>query len=175
MANICWFELRIHGNKKNCENMLESLADIECYDMALISEQGTDEDYMIYLSGECPWDITSCMIDPHRVEDPLAEKAKRFDLEVEICSVDESQEIREHFHYKGDRTIKSNNYPFIIYFDAIEEGEVDISEEDLNTKYNKMEDDDCFILKEEYQENVSFDEDTGEIEFDFTISFNDLE
>lgn len=174
MANICWFELRIRGSKKNCYDMLTTDIETNCYEFDVMEERGTDDDYMMYISGECRWSVTDSLINVKEGQDTLADTAKKFQLELEICSIDESQEVQEHFHYKGSEMIKANNLPFAISFYTIEDGEFEISEEDLS-KYNKREDMGYYVLKEEFQEKISFDEDTGEIEFDFSMSFDDLD
>ena len=61
MANICWFEMRVRGTKENCQEMFDS--DIPCYDAYIDEEQGTDEDYMMYIKGECRWSVYGSMVN----------------------------------------------------------------------------------------------------------------
>ena len=168
MANICWFEMRMRGTKADCIAMGHS--GIPCYDVRIVGEKGTEEDYMVYLLGECRWSVTSSMVDVDE-EETLAAKAKKFNLELEVCGLDESEECSEHFHYKGAEVIKENNLPPYIEAWEIEEGEVEFTEEELQ-KYTLQ--DDVYVLKEEFVEHFSFDYDLNEARFDFTMSFNDL-
>lgn len=170
MANICWFEMRMRGTKANCYAMLNS--DIPCYDAYVTAENGTESDYMMYIRGECRWSVTSSMVDVDE-EETLAAKASKFQLELEVCALDESEEIQEHFHYNGDKVIKANNLAQCLPAWGVEDGEFELSEEDLQ-KYNKVEDADMYVLKEEFVENFRFDYELDEAVFDFTMSFCDL-
>lgn len=170
MANICWFEMRMRGTKANCYAMLNS--DIPCYDAYVSAENGTEEDYMMYVRGECRWSVTASMVDVEPTE-TLAAKAARFQLELEVCGLDESEEVQERFHYKGDQTIKVNNLPSSVPVWMVDDGECELSEEDL-LKYNKIEEHNMYVLKEEYMEHFTYDDEQGEAVFEFEMSFADL-
>lgn len=168
MANICWFEMRIRGNKENCYAMVNS--DIPCYDAYVKAEKGTDADYMVYVRGECRWSVTESMVDVDEGS-TLAAKAKKFSIELEVCGLDESGEISERFHYKGSEVITEKNLPSHLQAWVIEEGETELSEENL-AKYEKNGD--VYLLKDEYSEKFEYDYDKDEAVFDFTMSFKDL-
>lgn len=170
MANICWFEMRIRGTKENCYAMVNS--DIPCYDAYIKAENGSEEDYMVYVRGECRWSVSGSMVDVDE-DETLAAKAKKFNIELEVCGLDESGEISERFHYKGDEVIKECNLPSYLQAWKVEEGEIELSEEDL-AKYNKNEDNKVYILKDEYAEQFEFDYDRDEAVFTFSMSFRDL-
>ena len=170
MANLCWFEMRMRGTKANCYAMLNS--GIPCYDAYVKAENGTENDYMMYVRGECRWSVTSSMVDVDE-EETLAAKAAKYQLELEVCGLDESEEIHERFHYKGDKVIKVNNLAQCLPVWGVEDGEFELTEEDLQ-KYRKVEEADMYVLKEEFAEHFRFDYELDEAVFDFTMSFCDL-
>ena len=170
MANICWFEMRMRGSKENCLAMLNS--GIPCYDARVIAENGTEEDYMMYVRGECRWSVTGSMVNVDEGE-TLAAKAARFQLELEVCGLDETGECPERFHYKGDQVLRENNLAPCLPICSVEDGDFALSEEELQ-KYDKDEDADMYVLKEEFAEHFTFDYERDEAVFDFTMSFRDL-
>lgn len=170
MANICWFEMRMRGTKANCHAMLNS--GIPCYDAYVKAENGTENDYMVYVCGECRWSVTTSMVDVDE-EETLAAKAAKFQLELEVCGLDESEEISERFHYKGNDVITVNNLPSCLPAWEVEEDECGLTEEELS-KYTKDEESDMYILKEEFAENFSYDYEQEAPTFSFKMSFRDL-
>ena len=170
MANICWFEMRIRGTKKNCYAMLNS--GISCYDMHIKAERGTESDYMMYIGGECRWSVTTSMVEVEN-GDTLAAKAAKFQLELEVCGLDESRESHERFHYIGDKVIKENNLPESLPAWGDESGDFGLSEEAVQ-KYDKNEEQDMYVLREEFVEHFTFDYELDEAVFDFSMSFRDL-
>ena len=171
MANICWFEMRVRGTKENCQEMFDS--DIPCYDAYIDEEQGTDEDYMMYIKGECRWSVYGSMVNVDE-DETLAAKAKKFNIELEVCALDESEEVHERFHYKGNEVIKENWLPSYLPDWEIEENEMGLSEEDI-AKYEKNEEHEIYVLKSELTENFRYDYDEDKPVFDFVMSFADLE
>jgi hypothetical protein len=167
MANICWFEMRIRGTKDNCYAMVQS--GIPCYDAYIEEEQGNDNDYMMYIRGECAWSVTNSMINIQ--EETLADKAKKYDLEIEICGLDESGDEKERFHYKGADVIKFNNLPSC--FRACDIDQIGISAEEIK-KFQLNEEHGMYVLKEEFVEKFEYDWEQGKAIFDFEISFDDL-
>lgn len=170
MANICWFEMRIRGTKENCYAMLNS--GFSCYDMRVKAERGTESDYMMYIGGECRWSVTTSMVEVEN-GDTLAAKAAKFQLELEVCGLDESRESHERFHYIGDKVIKENNLPESLPAWGVESGDFGLSEEALQ-KYDKNEEQDMYVLREEFVEHFTFDYELDEAVFDFSMSFHDL-
>lgn len=83
-----------------------------------------------YVRGECRWSVTGSMVDVDEGS-TLAAKSKKFNIELEVCGLDESGEISERVHYKGSEVITENNLPSYLQAWEIEEGETEISEEDL--------------------------------------------
>lgn len=167
MANICWFEMRVRGTQENCYAMLNS--GLQCEDAYVTAENGTDDDYMVYVSGNCRWDISSSMMNECKGE-TLAAKAQKYDVELEACGLSEDGGC-ERFHYKGSQVIKENN--LASYYTIWDMEEVELSEEEL-AKYQKIEEQNIYALKEEFCENFVYDEERGQAIFNFEMSFKDL-
>lgn len=153
MANICTFEMRIRGTKENCQKMMESDFP-SCYEIYTISQNGTDNDYMIYAAGECRWSVSGSMIYVTDNYDSLAEKAKKFDIELEIFGYDLSEpDWVEHYHYKGDTCLKAFNlFPFFMEWEL---EEIDLEESDL-AKYDHLESEQVYVLKDEFNEKFTY-------------------
>lgn len=170
MANTCWFEMRMRGTKANCKAMLNS--GISCYDARVKAEEGTENDYMMYVSGECAWSVTDSML--HVDEDEtLPAKASRFQLELEVCGLEEGGGSSEHLHYKGGNVIKENNLPDSLPAWGVESGEFGLREEDV-LKYDKDEESGMYILKSEFVEKFKFDYEKDKPVFEFSMSIRDL-
>ena len=168
MANICWFEMRVRGTKLNCRSMYSS--GINCYNAVICAENGTKDDYMMYIRGETRWSVTSSMVAVDG--ETLADKAEKYQLELEVCGLSED-EHSEHFHYIGSKCIKANHFDPCIPINVVEDGLCNLSEEDLQ-KYNKVENENIYVLKDEFAEHFTFDYDKGKAVFDFTMSICNL-
>ena len=167
MANICWFEMRLRGTEENCYALLNS--GIPCNEAYVKAENGTDEDYMIYVSGNCRWSLTSSMMNED-CDETLAAKAQKYNVELEACGLSEDGGC-ERFHYKGAQVIKENNLAPYYTIDEIDE--VELSPEEM-AKYQKIEVHNIYALKEEFSEGFEYDEERGEPMFNFEMSFRDL-
>ena len=170
MSSICLFEMRLRGTKENCYAMVNSV--IPCYDAYIYAEKGYSDDYMVYLRGACRYSVSGSMVYVNE-DETLAAKAKKFNIELEVCGLNEEyEEIRDKYHYKGDKVIKEIYLPSYIEAWEIEEDECELSEEEL-AKYEKNEECDVYVLKDEYDEQFEFDH-IGNPIFNFTMSFKDL-
>ena len=167
MANICWFEMRVRGTKTNCYEFFNS--DIRCYEMNLSRTDGTEKDYMMYIRGECPGSVWGSMVC--NSDETLAEKAAKWNLELEVCGYEDGCDTSERLHYKGTEVLKENILPFCLREWEFEE--MGLPDTDL-TKYEKDEERDMYFLKSEYAEHFAYDEEKGEAVFTFTMSFDDL-
>jgi hypothetical protein len=170
MANICWFEMRIRGCKENCYAMVNS--EIHCNDACAKAENGTDEDYMICMRGECRGSVWNNMMQVGEGE-TLYAKARKFNVELEVCGMDETSEVLEHYHYRGAEVLKENHLPPYLMAYEFDENEIGLTPEDM-AKYQKIEEQDVYVLKEEFTEHFEFDEESGEPVFHFEMSFRDL-
>ncbi len=170
MANVCSFEMRIRGTKENCEKMIDSDMP-SCYEFYRVEEQGTDNDYMVYLAGECRWSVTGSMVDTDE-DNTLKAKAEKFNIEMEVFGYDISEpEWVEHYHYKGAEVIKEFALPTVVMGWNMDE--MDISDED-KTKYEYKEEHDVYILKEEFNEKFECYEAEEIMILSYDMSFDDL-
>ena len=72
MANICTFELHLRGCRSNVLALVGELNGI--YDLTEKSWQGSDEDGISYLKGECRWSVCTSMIETDRPIGLLSEE-----------------------------------------------------------------------------------------------------
>lgn len=169
MANICTFEMRIRGTKENCEKMINS--DIPCYELYSVDEKGNDNDFMVYLEGECRWSVTGSMVNTDDGE-TLAAKAAKFNIELEVFGYDKSEpEWIEHYHYKGAEVLKEFALPTVIMGWNMDE--TDLTDED-KAKYDYNEEHEVYILKAEFAEKFEWDEDEEIMILSYEMSFDDL-
>lgn len=167
MANICTFEMRIRGTKENCQKMMESDFP-SCYEVYIISENGTDSDYMVCVEGECRWSVTGSMVNVTDDYDSLAEKAKKFDIELEIFGYDLSEpEWVEHYHYKGDTCLKA--FCLSPFFMEWELDEIELDESDL-AKYDYLESEEVYVLRKEFNEKFTYDIEEGRMILDWEMN-----
>ena len=97
MANVCTFELHLRGSRPGVLALVEELQGV--YDVTEQSWQGSDEDGVSYLRGECRWSVETSMIDTQR---PLGLLAEEHGVELEIFGYDLSApETFEHYHYRS--------------------------------------------------------------------------
>lgn len=166
MANVCSFEMKVKGTKENCLNFANS--EIHCYELYIGEEYGTDEDFGLYLFGECRWSVTGSMVNTDE-DNTLAAKAKKFNVELEVFGYDISEpEWVEHYHYKGAEVIKEYNlYP--VFPENIFD-EVDLSDED-KTKYELNKENGMYILNPIYEEIFEWvqDEERMILSWDITL------
>lgn len=158
MANVCSFEMKVKGTKENCLNFANS--QIHCYELYIEKEYGTDEDFALYITGECRWSVTGSMVNTDE-DDTLAAKAKKFNIELEVFGYDISEpEWVEHYHYKGAEVIREYNLPPVFMEWQIDEA--DISEED-KAKYEYKEEHRVYVIKPEFEEKFEWNEDEQEM------------
>ena len=101
MANVCTFELHLRGSRSNVLALVGELNGI--YDLTEQSWQGSDEDGISYLKGECRWSVCTSMIETDR---PIGLLSEELQVELEIYGYDLSQpDIYEHYHYKSGECI----------------------------------------------------------------------
>lgn len=156
MANNCFYEMRVRGNKENCMEAIEQLAQ-QTYEAYIIEEKGAPEDYMIYIGGDTRWSVGSSLAFP-KYDDCVSifEMCKKYNLEIEACGYEPGNEVNERYHYKGENIIEENGgySPFIPKEEIDEEMEmVDDDEkaeiEEFLKNYNYDEDQDAYIVKQE--------------------------
>jgi hypothetical protein len=106
MANICEYRLRVKGKKEDCNLFLYSMPAYNFLDP--ITEEGTDDNFIIEAVGDCKWDLYSYVEETpddynhtdvrKNIKDeedcydlwyiPLKDKTKIFNVEVQVSWAD---------------------------------------------------------------------------------------
>lgn len=75
MANVCNYEIHIKGSKKAALYFVD-MTPSYCRDKEIIHEEGTDNEYIVWMIGDCKWDL-----DAYCEENPDAAAEVADDLE----------------------------------------------------------------------------------------------
>ncbi len=152
MANLCWFEIHVKGKKNDCYQVFNS--NLPCYELFINKERGTDDKYFLSLRGECRWSLSTNMING---TESLKNQSKKLSLEIEAYAIDECGSLQEHYHYVNGKVLTDDYLPRIINQCDVEDGEYEMSEDELN-KYNLIESDAIYVLKDEFVLDITFNE-----------------
>lgn len=165
MANICTFEIKLKAKKEDCYQIIEH--ELSGYEFRVISENGTENEYFMHISGECRWSVTESMVNG-REGNILLKAAEKNNAEIEAIGYDTSEpDWIEHYYYKGNTVIKEFALPQVVYGDGFDEYELTDADRE---KYSYREEDDIYILKSEYDEKFEWDEENEEMRFEFSIT-----
>ncbi len=138
MANCCTFQMRVRGEKDNCESFINALKQKGIYWIgrgASVSEElldSNDNQYLYSLIGECKWSLFSALYDdavsmqiaPERwdINDRLKNKkiipitykeaCDMFNVEIEAWSDECGMEFAEYLRYEKDKIDKLECYDY---------------------------------------------------------------
>lgn len=135
MANNCWYQMRIAGQKESVDQFIDMLSGIGPVHLGRVFSAYTDEPFTPYpgnkgigyadVSGDCAWSIKESMLPGSNPSVTLATEAKRLGLVVEAYSSEPGNQFQEHVLInKGD----------ILTFDCVDYQEhyvEDMSEKEL--------------------------------------------
>lgn len=114
MPNICNFDMKISGKKKDIERLYKMLnydefekyrfyRVIECFYTYEEDLEGVDDNEYIstFISGECAWSVGTCMLieDAYKYEylTSIDKVSKELDLLIEIVSEERGFNFTEHY------------------------------------------------------------------------------
>ena len=172
MANVCSFLMRVRGTKDDCMKLYaEGMR--HCYDWDIDHLSGSDKDAILSIFGECRYSVTASMIEEKEDDSfnglTLAEKSKLLNLEIEVFGFDISEpEWIEHFHYRNGECLRAFNLPSYVYEDDLEDYEEAL---DLS-KYDHLESEGVYVLKEEESEPFEWDKEKEEMRVNFSMPLN---
>ena len=83
MANICTFEMKVKGKKEDTYSFTKQL---ECYSVN-VSEKSMDTEVLLHIKGECPWNVTRCMVSVDKSA-TLRTMSEKYNLEIEVFGYD---------------------------------------------------------------------------------------
>lgn len=109
MANNCFYTMKIKGSKKNCYKWLDKMRNHEeenhfwrIFNADPYEEFGTDEEYVMYIDGDCAWSLASCCLEGgYSNKDLFALHTKELNLEMEAYSEECGLEFAEHYLYRN--------------------------------------------------------------------------
>lgn len=133
MANNCWYQMRIAGQKESVDQFIDMLSGKGPVHLGRVFSVYTDEPFTPYpgnkgigyadVSGDCAWSIKESMLPGYNPSITLATEAKRLGLVVEAYSSEPGNQFQEHVLInKGD----------ILTFDCVDYEEYFV--EDMNEK-----------------------------------------
>lgn len=132
MANNCYYEMKVKGNKEDCNRLFKILnyEDNEYYLARIFSVDIIDEeDDRITLCGDCAWSVYTCMCegsvgtykkfdeevrdDKGRLMTTIAYLSDILNLEIEVISDEPGMGFSEHLCYKNGEEIVNDceDYP----------------------------------------------------------------
>ncbi len=140
MANICWYQIRAKGKKKNVYMIYHTMPC--CDDITIKSKKGNNNDYTLIFSGSCKWSLDAycdnstnkLKIDVEEYVDEdggllkdvtdywyytLKDKSKIYDCEIEAFTEYEDYDVEEDEgdkptfeHYKDGKKIERKKLSF---------------------------------------------------------------
>lgn len=113
MANNCWYQMRIAGQKESVDQFIDMLSGKGSVHLGRVFSVYTDEPFTPYpgnkgigyadVSGDCAWSIKESMLPGYNPSITLATEAKRLGLVVEAYSSEPGNKFQEHVLInKGD-------------------------------------------------------------------------
>ena len=113
MANNCWYQMRIAGQKESVDQFIDMLSGKGSVHLGRVFSVYTDEPFTPYpgnrgigyadVSGDCTWSIKESMLPGYNPSITLATEAKRLGLVVEAYSSEPGNQFQEHVLInKGD-------------------------------------------------------------------------
>lgn len=147
MPNWCDFQMRLKGSKENIEKAYLQIVAEYCYGDGLErnekhlfrthSNSGLEffENGIGYIHGECAWSVWSCMFEgPSTYYSNYCEQyenfngttidriSREFDLDIEICSVEEGMGFIENYFISKGQILNSEciDFPCQFNFKVIE-------------------------------------------------------
>lgn len=113
MANNCWYQMRIAGQKESVDQFIDMLSGKGPVHLGRVFSVYTDEPFTPYpgnrgigyadVSGDCAWSIKESMLPGYNPSITLATEAKRLGLAVEAYSSEPGNQFQEHVLInKGD-------------------------------------------------------------------------
>lgn len=113
MANNCWYQMRIAGQKESVDQFIDMLSGKGPVHLGRVFSAYTDEPFTPYpgnrgvgyadVSGDCAWSIKESMLPGYNPSITLATEAKRLGLVVEAYSSEPGNQFQEHVLInKGD-------------------------------------------------------------------------
>ena len=113
MANNCWYQMRIAGQKESVDQFIDMLSGKGSVHLGRVFSVYTDEPFTPYpgnkgigyadVSGDCAWSIKESMLPGYNPSITLATEAKRLGLVVEAYLSEPGNKFQEHVLInKGD-------------------------------------------------------------------------
>ena len=108
MANNCAYDMKIIGSKASCLEWLRLMttstsenAFHRFYEAYVYDESGTEQDYCLYITGDCAWSLDTCRSSSGKSELPdlFAFNSKRLGIIMEAWSAEPGLCFQEHFIY----------------------------------------------------------------------------
>lgn len=126
MANNCFYQITVVGEKASCEEWLRRMKDYDArnhfYRMFIVEvdneEVLTNGDYKMQISGDCAWSLESCCRASgysHGV-DLFAVNTEELGLDMEAYSEECGLEFAEHYIYKHGECVVDDVEDFREYF-----------------------------------------------------------
>ena len=139
MANTCFYDIRIRGNKDGASYLCSlfdksnSMENAPCigrvYSADVYEKEETEGELYFAISGDCAWSVLTAMLDMNR-ENTLENVIKQYKLNVECYSEEPGIGFMEHFVWKDGKRVEDACEDFMeCYVDDISEDE----EYDANT------------------------------------------
>ena len=168
MSNIASFYMRVRGTRENCESFIWKIP----ADTDITEEQGTKDDSMFFICGECDNGMKYSFFDDS--DSSLEKCAAECNIEFEAyCSDLGEPDWFEHYHYKGAECIAHDYFQHFYCINPDDEEEETRPSPEILEKYYDHVQPDVYSLKGEYL-TCSYNEETDSFDCKFTMSFDDL-
>ena len=170
MSNIASSYMRIRGTRENCESFIWEIP----ADTDIIEKHGTKKDSMYEICGECDNGMKYSFFG--NTDSSLEKCAAKCNVEFEaFCSDLGEPTWFEHCHYKGAECLAHDYFQQVYSLnpDDVEEEWEDRPSPEILERYYDHAGPSVYILKDEYL-ICSYDEETGSLDCQFTMSFDDL-
>lgn len=186
MPNYCYYQMCVRGTKKNVDEFIKIInADYNYTDMKFTYkrhffrvfdahcdelEQVGDDDYRVFISGDCAWSVASCMLEQGyyrrvKAEYPkefrgttLPKESKRLNLVIEVYSEECGCEFQEHYLFENGDTLIDECVDYREYYIG-----------DYNSKSEAEDELDIEITDEEWSSGEEYIKRGGFDSWDFEI------
>lgn len=116
MPNTCYYEMKVRGTKKNCEEWYRKMQSDDDPDRfrrifaaMIYDEWGTEEDYYMLISGDCAWSLdTCCRSSGYAGRDLFEINSRQLNVTMEAYSEEPGIGFQEHYIYKRGKCLASD-------------------------------------------------------------------
>lgn len=123
MANNCMYEIHIRGRKVDCLRWVEYMKNRNLnrrfrriFSAEVFHEEGSDDNYTMYIGGDCAWSLESCCrASGYAGEDLFEIHTADLHLKMEAYSEESGIGFMEHYYYDNGKCVVDDCEDFTMW------------------------------------------------------------